>query len=140
MLELNIKRDDFVEALSVEIDIFFGKGWFLDTHTGDILLHGDGVENLQEDFPHGERYLNIETLPSDEAFQIMLDFVEQLDDQQFALHLSEVLKKPKPFRNFKLALEDNESFRDAWFVFELDQLTGLAEKWCADNDIHVTWI
>jgi len=140
MTVLKINRDDFTEALSVGIDFLLGEGWFLDTETGEVLLHAEGADDFPEDFPDDPRYVHIDGLSSDEAFQIMLDFVEQLDNNEVALDLSAILKQTKPFRRFKDFLYQYPVIQDAWYAFELQRYTQLADEWCVEHEIQAEWI
>lgn len=141
MTLLKINRDFFIEALSTNIDSLFGDGWFLDTETGDVLLHtADNLEEYPDDFPDDARYIHIESIPSDEAFQIMVDFVDQLENADTASRLSTILREPKPFRHFKDYLYTIDGLETAWYAFEQQAYSKLADAWCEENDIKAEWV
>jgi Uncharacterised protein family (UPF0158) len=103
MIDLIIKRDDLIEALSTDASSI-GGDWFLDTETGSILLASDAIDDLPEDLDDNPRYLAIDPISSHESFTLMEDFVAELGDSKEALRLAEALARPKPFRQFKDAL------------------------------------
>ncbi|MFC0879016.1 UPF0158 family protein [Saccharicrinis sp. FJH2] len=52
-----------------------------------------------------------------EAFQIMKDFIEEIDNNSFKENLGEILVRKKPFANFKHIIENSE-YREKWFNFK----------------------
>jgi Uncharacterised protein family (UPF0158) len=138
MIDLIIKRDDLVEALSTNLDSLDG-GWFLDTESGAILLASDAIDDLPEDLEDNPRYLSIDLISSHESFTIMEDFVTGLGDSKEALRLAEALARPKPFRQFKDTLCTYPELREAWFAYEQAAYARLAEEWCDENGIKVAW-
>lgn len=62
-------------------------------------------------------FIKFEILDSFESFKIMERFVQQMTDQKFPLQLEDILKKKKPFQNFKLLI-DNSDYRQKWFDFK----------------------
>lgn len=138
MIFVKIKRDDLIEALTMNVDSL-GGGWFLDTETGAVLLNSDAIDDLPEDLEDNPRYLAVYPVPSHESFQIMEDFVANLGDTKDARRLADALNRPKPFRRFKDTLCDYTELREAWFAFEQEEYARLAEEWCEENGIKVEW-
>ncbi len=66
------------------------------------------------------RCIALEPMHSSEAFQIMADFTEEIDDQQLKDQLINALNKRKPFANFKWII-DNSDYRQNWFEFRQKQ-------------------
>jgi hypothetical protein len=141
MTALEIKRDDFIIALTFRMDSFDGAN-YLDTETGDIILVSDGVDEdmIPPDLEDNPRYLLIEPIESRDGFRIMEDFVATIDDAAVAERLASALQRPKPFRRFKDAVSDDLALRDAWFAFEAEAHARLASQWCEDHDIDVEWV
>ena len=139
VLELKINREDLIQALTFHFEMTEA-AWYLDTETGDILLDSDATDELPEDIEENPRYRWIESISSQASFRIMEDFVATVDDAAVAAHLSRVLGGAKPFRRFKDALLDSPELREAWFRFQDNAHTRLAEMWCEENGIVVAWL
>jgi hypothetical protein len=140
MPKLEIKRDDFVMALTFQFELSESNS-YLDTETGEILFTGDGVEEeTPQDIDDNTRYLWIESIESREAFRIMENFVASVSDAKAAARLADALSRPTPFRRFKDALQDYPALRQAWFAFESAAHAALAQAWCEANGIEVEWV
>ncbi|HEY2925433.1 UPF0158 family protein [Piscinibacter sp.] len=141
MTALQIKRDDFIMALTFRMDSFDAAN-YLDRETGDIILVSDGVDEdmIPPDLEDNPRYLLIEPIESSDGFRIMEDFVATIDDEAVAERLASALQRPKPFRRFKDALFDDLALREAWFAFEAAAHAQLASQWCEDHEIDVEWV
>ena len=61
-------------------------------------------------------YMIFEKHESREAFQIMEDFVDKIDDQKFKEDLIKILNLKSPFANFKVKIESS-AYRQKWFDF-----------------------
>jgi cellulose biosynthesis protein BcsQ len=78
-------------------------------------IWGEELEQLENNM---EDYYEIEKWSSREAFKIMNDFANQVSDIKFQNQLFDVLKKNKPFREFKFVIDHSGDFREAWFDFK----------------------
>ncbi len=64
-------------------------------------------------------FYEIEKWTSSEAFQIMEDFAENLNEnKQLQGRLLYALNKRKPFREFKFIIDNSGDFRQQWFDFK----------------------
>jgi hypothetical protein len=61
-------------------------------------------------------YIIISKMESWEAFKIMEDFIEELNDSRLKEDLIKILNRKSPFANFKIEIE-NSSYRQKWFDF-----------------------
>ncbi|HLF98024.1 MAG TPA: UPF0158 family protein [Methylococcaceae bacterium] len=138
MPKLKINREDLIEALTSRFEIVEGQ-WYLDTETGQVLLDGDGVEDLPEDLHDNPRYRGIDPISSNDAFRIMEDFLATVSDAKAATRLARALEGRKPFRRFKDELLDLPELREAWFQFRDAAYARLAGAWCKNNGIEVEW-
>lgn len=57
-----------------------------------------------------------EKLESSEAFQIMEDFLGEIDNQKLKEDLFKILNRKSPFANFKYEIESSD-YRQKWFDF-----------------------
>jgi Uncharacterised protein family (UPF0158) len=64
-----------------------------------------------------KKYLEIERMTSQEEFGLMEEFVDLVDQKRLREQLQQVLSRPKPFRNFKVELEQAGPYREKWFAF-----------------------
>ena len=100
---------------------------FINIKTGEIkevpdnLMVGDPEpweENLKDLEENWGDYLEIDGMSSDDSFRVMADFAEEVDNPFLRKRLINVLKRSKPFRNFKQAIDDSGNYRDRWFEYK----------------------
>ena len=72
-------------------------------------------------------FIKFEALESFESFKIIERFVGQINDRNLTSELENILKKKRPFQNFKRSI-DNSNFRQKWFHFKQDELEKIVEK------------
>jgi len=75
-------------------------------------------EDMQEIEKEPDKYVQLETMSSEESFSIMEDFAAQVGHQGIKARLFGALNGRKPFRNFKNQVDYNENLRQAWFAFK----------------------
>ncbi|XOV95261.1 MAG: UPF0158 family protein [Bacteroidota bacterium] len=80
------------------------------------LMTGETWEREEKLHENWEKSIEIAPMDSFEAFRIMEDFAEQLNDRHMQKKLISTLNNRKPFANFKLLVEGSE-YREQWFVF-----------------------
>lgn len=136
-MKLTINADDLVFAMQsvggIEVC------WYLDTKNGDVLLDRDENGEIIKTLGNDPRYLRIEPIPSEVAFDVMENFVEEQNDEHVVQKLTRALTGRKPFRAFKNALCDFPDVREAWFAFEQQDALRRAERWCARHGIEAQW-
>lgn len=80
------------------------------------------LESWEEDIEEVEEnvsdYFEFERMPSSEAFRVMEDFAETIDDGKLKDKLLRILSRPKPFRFFKDEIDNSGPYRDQWFAFQ----------------------
>jgi len=140
MKALTIDVQDFAMALTWNSQSY-DSAHYLDTETGEVILISDGMDEdlIPPDFEDNPRYQRIEPIESREAFCIMEDFVETVQDAAMAARLATALERPKPFRRFKDVLFDAPALREAWFAFELEAHRKIGTAWCAEREVSVQW-
>lgn len=74
-------------------------------------LWQDVLDSIELDF---DKYIKFKKMDSSQSFQVMVDFVDQIDSPGFKTKLLEILNRSKPFRHFKHAI-DNSDYREDWF-------------------------
>lgn len=84
----------------------------------DIGLEEDEMIPLKQ--TSWNRCVEIESMHSSEAFQIMEDFTNEVEDALLRNKLINALNNRKPFSNFKWIVEGSE-YRQNWFDFRQKQ-------------------
>ncbi len=85
---------------------------------------------------HADDYIEIENWSSAEAFNIMHDFTNQLEDNtKIKVLLLDALEKRKPFREFKFLIDKYDNYRDDWFAFKNAQQEQLVKEQIANLDL-----
>jgi len=60
----------------------------------------------------------IEKMESWEAFRVMEDFIDEVEDERLSEDLAKILSRKSPFANFKAEVETSP-YRQKWFDFRL---------------------
>lgn len=82
---------------------------------------GEDLAKIKKD---KKNFLKIEKPSSRESFEIMEDFVEEVEDPRLRDELNYALNHKKPFAHFKFIVE-NSHYRQEWFDFKVKQLQKL---------------
>jgi len=97
----------------------------------------------QEEDPAGNsyidlnRYVSIEQIPSHEAFQVMADFIDEVNNERACDAMSRALAGHKPFRRFKDALNDFPKERERWFEYEAKRRRDYIEEWAHEQGVEL---
>ncbi len=115
--------------------------YYLDLTTGDVVLSADEMltgEEPAEDYDENpDRYLPVEPVSSEEAYEIMERFVAGLAQNKEAARLSKALSGPHPFRRFKDEIAGCEELKKMWFDFHDAEMEKLAIEWLEYNGIKL---
>jgi len=79
-------------------------------------------KELKEIEDNSDNYLKIENMSSNEKFELMAEFAENLDNPLLKEELINALEKAKPFRNFKCLIDNSGLYRQKWFDFESQKM------------------
>ena len=119
--------------------------YFLNLVTGEVAFISDYVglsdedEQLLEEIDGSNDYLAIERIPTYEAYQWMVDFVDEMvapTDEHAAEKLFIALNGKGAFRRFKDALHSvNEQWLQAWYQWRDKQLKAAVTEWLQINSI-----
>lgn len=93
--------------------------------SGQILENPDEIEEtfnmsygeFSEKYLFNQDVLTVKPLESHDTFDIMINFVDQLQDQRLKSKLDEILGKRHPFAHFRDAVDHSE-FKDNWLNFK----------------------
>jgi hypothetical protein len=113
--------------------------YFLNLVTGEVLFFSeyagfsDEDEQLLEEIGGSDDYVAIERIPSHEAYQWMVDFVNEIivpQDEHVAEKLSIALMGKGAFRRFKDVLFTTGDERvQAWYDWKSQRLNEAVEAW-----------
>jgi hypothetical protein len=126
-----------LSMLPVALESHGENQWYLDLETGDVIPVFDGPQEEEkiEDAP--ERFLLIEAADtSSDDFRVMEDFVAGLPPGEAKRDLERVLRRAKPFRNFREALRDWPEIEKQWFAVRDRRSEEAARAWLADHEIE----
>ena len=113
--------------------------YFLNLVTGEVVFLSDDLgpsdedERLSEDIDGSNDYVAIERIPSHQAYQWMVEFVDEVvapADEDAASQLSIALHGKGAFRRFKDALHRvNDQWLQAWYQWKQTQLEAAIDEW-----------
>jgi hypothetical protein len=83
------------------------------------------------------RYVPIEQIPSNEAFQFMSDFAAEVADSQIRDALQRALRGNRPFRRFRNVLSSFPKERERWFQYESRRRREYIEQWARDEGVEI---
>jgi len=86
---------------------------------------GADIEAWEEDMEEIEvnrtSYVEFEAMNSHQSFEVMLDFMDTLDDAALKVRLEKALSRSKPFRHFKDQIEDQEEGKEKWYAYKKER-------------------
>ena len=131
---------DMLETAMEDLDL--ANRYFLNLVTGEVVFLSDYLglsdedERLLEEIDGSNDYVAIERIPSHEAYQWMVDFVDEMvapADEQAAEKLSIALNGRGAFRRFKDTLHlVDDRWPQAWYQWRDKQLQAAVDEWIKD--------
>jgi hypothetical protein len=89
-------------------------------------------EEIENNF---DSYVEIEKMDSHESLRLLEKFINTIDNLPLRDRLEEALRRPKPFANFKLAIDNSGLYRQKWFDFKNLQLIEWVKGQLIVNDL-----
>jgi len=128
---------DMLETAMEDSDL--ANRYFLNLVTGEVFLFSeyaglsDEDEQLLEEIDGSNDYVAVERIPSHEAYQWMVDFVDEIvapADEIAAEKLSIALNGKGAFRRFKDTLHRvDDQWLQAWYKWREEQVKAAVDKW-----------
>ena len=128
---------DMLEAAMEDADLT--NRYFLNLVTGNVVFFSAYIglsnedEQLLEEIDGSDDYVAVERIPSHEAYQWMVDFVDDMvapTDGHAAGKLSMALHGKGAFRRFKDALHStDDQWLQAWYQWRDKQLKAAVAEW-----------
>lgn len=116
---------------SIAQDLQCGMCCYVHRKTGEVVvvLSEEGLdatdadlwqEDLDKLAADPENFLEIEPMPSNEAFRVMEDFAETTP-RALKARLLMALEKHSPFQHFKHEIDNSGEWRERWFAFHFEK-------------------
>ena len=128
---------DMLETAMEDSDL--AHRYFLNLVSGEVVFFFDDLglsdedERLLEEIEGSNDYVAIERIPSHEAYQWMVDFVDEMvapADEDAAEKLSIALNGKGAFRRFKDTLRRiDDQWLQAWYQWRDKRLEAAVEEW-----------
>ena len=90
------------------------------------------IEKIENEWTY---VMVFEKLKSRDGFQIMEDFVDEIDDQRLKDDLIKILNRKSPFANFKDEIESSD-YRQMWFDFRTMKHEEYVKRQLDDENIE----
>lgn len=104
-----------------------------DDFSGDTEFWEEEIEKIENEWTD---YVIITKMESSEAYQIMEDFVDEVDDKRLKEDLIKNLNRKSPFSNFKAEIEKSD-YREKWFDFRDKKYEGYVKDELLANDFEI---
>ena len=115
---------DIAESLEAGMNVYINKKTLEIIDIPDLNdLYGDTdfwEEELEKIENNRKDYISISKLSSRDAFRIMEDFADEVDDRRLREDLIKILNRRSPFANFKAEI-DGSDYREQWFDFRAEK-------------------
>jgi hypothetical protein len=89
-------------------------------------------EEIENNF---DSYVEIEKMDSHESFRLMEKFINTVDNLPLRDRLTEALRRPRPFANFKFDIDNSVPYRQKWFDFKKQEMIEWVRGQVIVNDL-----
>lgn len=124
---MNNPRAENIKEIAEQLDCGFRA--YMHKTTGHLLFIPDenslpdiDLDSWEEELELLENnfadYYEFDKWTSNESYQIMSEFADQLTDNYLQSRLLDALRRNKPFREFKFVIDNSGIFRQQWFDFK----------------------
>ena len=128
---------DMLETAMEDSDL--SNRYYLNMVSGKVVFFSDFLglseedERLSEEIDESDDYIAVDRIPSHEAYQWMVDFVDEIvapSDENAAEKLSIALEGKGAFHRFKDTLHRvDEKWLQAWYQWRNKQLKAAVDEW-----------
>jgi hypothetical protein len=133
-------RVDLQELRFAMEDATYEHKYFLDTHTGEVILIAETFDNdeaqrqLDEiDAAEPGRYLQVPRADSREGYDDMQAFTNTVSDEHLRELLNVAIHGRGAFRRFKDVVARRPDEQQQWFEFQGARLDARAREWLAEE-------
>ena len=131
---MKVKLDDIIDALEfVNSDI--DSSAYLNPNTYEIVYVDEFSDNSEEDLEDiYEEYINLPSKYDINEYNMMVEFIETINDERLYNQLYISINGSGAFRRFKDTCI-NYDIIDDWYKFREEKYKEIAVSWCKDNNI-----
>jgi Uncharacterised protein family (UPF0158) len=137
MLDPNrLDLEEIATALADQTD--YEHRWLINPETGEVVFwtSDTGIDGQTPVDLDELDLIRIDPLPSYVWYQDMVDFTEQVRDEQVRRRLARIIQGKGAFRRFKNELnEEYPHLLSAWYAFRDARAHRRAVEWLADNTV-----
>ena len=83
------------------------------------------------------RYVRIEQIPSNQAYEFMSAFADEIADSRIRDMLQYALRSNLPIRRFKESLSRFPNERERWYQYESRRRRGYIELWAREEEVEI---
>jgi hypothetical protein len=95
-------------------------------------IHANGIKQIRD---NSADYIEFRVMDSRESYEVMMDFVNLILDDEIRMQLLKSLNGSSPFRNFKSKLDRFEGCRNDWFKYKKSRYIEFVKMQILDDDI-----
>jgi len=134
MLELSPKQiKEIADLLDAGLICYFNINTqeikeIIDFDSNEYAEPDDWQEIIDEIDEHYDDYIKFERMSSHESFNIMKEFIDEVEDEKLKNRLVWALSRSHPFQNFKDEIDYNGDYREKWFEFKLGKNIEFVER------------
>ena len=121
------------EELGLALTDHSGVQWYLNRLTGEVIPDVEGEVDEEN-----EQFVPIDPLPSFVAYDLRVEFTENVDDPVLKARLRDALRGKGAFRRFLDIVRETEETESRWFAVEAAWLGQKVDGWLEENDLIIT--
>ncbi|MCP4359117.1 MAG: AAA family ATPase [Chloroflexi bacterium] len=138
MAKFTVRADELIDAMQ---NNDYSANHYFDTELGDIIFTSEYVDLDEETAAlletERERFIEVDRVPSRDAWRIMDDFAETVANGRIRDNLLRALGGKGAFRRFKDTLYDYPDVRQQWFIYQERRYMELAQEWVEMNELDI---
>jgi hypothetical protein len=116
------------EELGMALTDHSGVQWYLNRETGEVIPDVEGDVDGES-----EQFVPIAPLPSFVAYDLRVEFTEDVDDPVLKARLQEALRGKGAFRRFLDIVRETQETESRWFAREAAWMDRQVSEWLKDN-------
>ncbi len=137
-----IKFSDIEDAFFFVSSARYGEHSAIVCKTIGEMYYSSVYGDIDDEFPEDEFDPKIHIrLPHKNDLELgkplVFEFVEQYLPDEYD-YVNRIFRKRGAYARWKDLL-DSKGFLETWYEFENQRVKKALQKWCQDNDIHLTW-
>jgi hypothetical protein len=134
MKKMKIDWNNLIDAFSAEQEDY---RCYLDTTSGTVLWRSvQVVENQKDKGTKDKHVVEVPSITSREGWEIMMDYLDNLNNKQLKSKLASAVQGKGAFRRFNEILNKSPSDQKRWYLFQDAAITKMLDEWLKTLDIE----